>query len=44
MLIGYMRPYEEDLKCEYQLEKIKKANCTTIILRGTFISLKKGLN
>ena len=26
MLIGYMRPYEEDLKCEYQLEKIKKAN------------------
>ena len=32
MLIGYMRPYEEDFKCEYQLEKIKKANCTTIIL------------
>lgn len=27
-----MRPYEEDLKCEYQLEKIKKANCRTIIL------------
>ncbi|GIM29972.1 resolvase [Clostridium polyendosporum] len=31
MLIGYMRPYQEDLKCEDQLKNLKKANCTTII-------------
>ncbi|MBC2581696.1 recombinase family protein [Clostridium sp. DJ247] len=31
MLIGYMRPYQEDLKCEEQIKNLKKANCTTII-------------
>ncbi|WP_099188400.1 recombinase family protein [Tepidibacter mesophilus] len=31
MLIGYMRPYEEDLKCQNQLNKLKKVNCETII-------------
>ena len=32
MLIGYMRPHQEDLKCEQQLEKLKKVNCTNIVL------------
>ncbi|NCT39915.1 recombinase family protein [Bacillus sp. EB93] len=32
MLIGYMRPYLEDLECEDQLKNLKKANCTTFIL------------
>lgn len=31
MLIGYMRPYQDDLNCEDQLENLKKSNCTTII-------------
>jgi DNA invertase Pin-like site-specific DNA recombinase len=31
MLIGYMRPYEEDLKCENQQMNLNKANCSTII-------------
>ncbi|MBT2581165.1 recombinase family protein [Bacillus sp. ISL-8] len=31
MLIGYMRPYQDDLKCEEQLQKLEKVNCTTII-------------
>ncbi|MBU3158391.1 recombinase family protein [Clostridium frigoris] len=31
MLIGYMRPYKNDLKCEIQLKKLKEANCETII-------------
>ena len=31
MLIGYMRPYQEDLKCEYQLKRLRDANCETII-------------
>lgn len=32
MLIGYMRPYQDDLKCEDQLKNLEKINCTTIIL------------
>lgn len=32
MLIGYVRPYRGDLNCEYQLEKLKKLNCETIII------------
>ena len=36
MLIGYMRPYEEDLKCEQQLMTLKKANCSiTILYQGS---------
>lgn len=31
MLIGYMRPYQEDLKCEDQLKNLRKSKCTTII-------------
>ena len=31
MLIGYMRPYQEDLNCEIQLKKLKEINCDTII-------------
>lgn len=31
MLIGYMRPYEDDLMCEKQLKNLKEANCETII-------------
>lgn len=31
MLIGYMRPYQEDLNCEHQIKNLKGANCTTII-------------
>jgi DNA invertase Pin-like site-specific DNA recombinase len=31
MLIGYMRPYQEDFNCENQLKNLIKANCTTII-------------
>ena len=31
MLIGYMRPSEDDLMCEKQIELLKKANCKTII-------------
>lgn len=31
MLIGYMRPYQEDLKCENQLMNLEKVNCTTIL-------------
>ncbi len=31
MLIGYMRPYQEDLKCEDQLKKLTLVNCSTLI-------------
>lgn len=31
MIIGYMRPYQEDLNCENQLKILKEANCNTII-------------
>ncbi|GEQ23416.1 resolvase [Clostridium butyricum] len=31
MLIGYMRPYENDLTCEKQLKKLQKFNCQLII-------------
>lgn len=31
MLIGYMRPYQEDLNCEFQFEKLIEMNCDTII-------------
>ncbi|MED3485206.1 recombinase family protein [Bacillus toyonensis] len=31
MLIGYMRPYQDDLKCEEQLKNLEKVMCTTII-------------
>ncbi|HFK1501163.1 recombinase family protein [Bacillus sp. (in: firmicutes)] len=31
MLIGYMRPYQDDLKCEEQLKNLGNVNCTTII-------------
>ncbi|MBW6409103.1 recombinase family protein [Clostridium weizhouense] len=31
MLIGYMRPYEEDTNCEVQLKNLKKVNCEIII-------------
>ena len=31
MLIGYMRPDQEDLKCENQLMNLEKENCTTIL-------------
>ncbi len=29
MLIGYMRPYQEDLDCQKQLEKLTQINCET---------------
>ncbi|MGR5966995.1 recombinase family protein [Bacillus cereus] len=31
MLIGYTRPYQDDLKCEEQLKNLEKVKCTTII-------------
>ncbi|MGE8077752.1 recombinase family protein [Peribacillus loiseleuriae] len=31
MLIGYMRPYQEDPKCADQLQKLKNVDCTIII-------------
>lgn len=31
MLIGYMRPYEEDYSCENQFKTLTKENCTNII-------------
>lgn len=31
MLIGYMRPYEDDLDCENQLRKLLKMNCELLI-------------
>lgn len=31
MIIGYMRPYQEDLNCENQLKILKESYCTTII-------------
>lgn len=31
MIIGYMRPYQEDFNCENQLKILKESNCTTII-------------
>ncbi|MEB9000028.1 recombinase family protein, partial [Bacillus cereus] len=31
MLIGYMRPYQDDLKCEGQLKNLEKVKCTKII-------------
>ncbi len=32
MLIGYMRPFQEDLNCEFQHENIEKINCDMIII------------
>jgi len=40
MLIGYMRPYHEDLDCNIQFKKIKKLNCDKII-REEHASAKK---
>lgn len=31
MLIGYMRPYQDDLNCKIQLGNLTKMNCETII-------------
>jgi DNA invertase Pin-like site-specific DNA recombinase len=31
MLVGYMRPYQEDPECEDQLLKLKRMNCAIII-------------
>ncbi|HDR7761972.1 TPA: recombinase family protein [Bacillus cereus] len=31
MLIGYMRPYQDDLKCEEQIKNLEKVNCKKII-------------
>jgi DNA invertase Pin-like site-specific DNA recombinase len=31
MLIGYMRPYQDDPNCEIQLEKLTNMNCHTLI-------------
>ena len=31
MLIGYSRPYEDDLNCENQQKKLSNINCETII-------------
>lgn len=31
MLIGYMRPYEDDLMCEKQQKNLQEANCEAII-------------
>ena len=31
MLIGYMRPYQDDLKCEEQLKTLEKCSCTMIV-------------
>lgn len=31
MLVGYMRPYEDDLNCENQLKMLKENFCETII-------------
>lgn len=54
MLIGYMRPYEEDLNCEIQLNNLKKSDCEIIIeedhsspkkrskLKDTINNLNKG--
>ncbi|MGR5913103.1 hypothetical protein ACT7DG_29935 [Bacillus cereus] len=44
MLIGYMRPYQDDLKCEEQLKKIRKSKLYNNRFRGTFISQKKEHN
>ena len=32
MLIGYMRPFQEDLNCEFQQKDIEKINCDMIII------------
>ena len=32
MLIGYMRPFQEDLNCELQHKNIEKINCDMIII------------
>ncbi|MCQ6273949.1 recombinase family protein [Bacillus sp. V3B] len=32
MLIGYIRPFQEDLNCEIQHQNITKTNCDTIII------------
>jgi DNA invertase Pin-like site-specific DNA recombinase len=34
MLIGYVRPNEDDLNCENQLKKLKEMSCETIISEG----------
>ena len=31
MLIGYIRPYQEDINCEIQLEKMTKIDCDLIV-------------
>lgn len=41
MLIGYMRPYQEDFNCENQLKNLTKANCTTIISEEHSLSKKR---
>ena len=40
MLIGYSRPYEDDLNCENQKKKLSNINCETIISEG-HLSAKK---
>lgn len=32
MIIGYMRPYQEDFNCENQLKKLNELNCTKIFI------------
>ncbi|TCP67086.1 recombinase family protein [Baia soyae] len=32
MWIGYMRPYQDDIKCKQQLECLTKAKCETFVL------------
>ena len=32
MLIGYMRPFQEDLNCEFQQKVLEKVNCDMIII------------
>lgn len=30
MLVGYVRPYQEDLDCSVQIAKLKEINCNKI--------------
>ena len=32
MLIGYMRPFQEDLNCELQHKDIERINCDMLII------------
>jgi len=43
MLIGYIRPYQEDLNCEIQYKNITKINCDRII-REDHSSAKKRIH